>query len=83
MVGGFAPLSKLASFMLKVHRDIDMNQLAILNSFAEEFEPAPGDVQSIIECQQWAVSVEQYGVNYFFFDSTTQECRLYETQQAV
>ena len=46
---------------------------------AEEDEPSPGDVVNFEECRLWAELWTDDGVEFFHYNSTSEECRLYRT----
>merc|ERR1711862_324610 len=43
----------------------------------DSLEPLPGDTSSILECQETALTLIEYGVNFFAFLGDTEECQLY------
>ena len=50
--------------------------------FLEELDARPGGVSSIAECQLWGSIQASQGANYFHFDQTTEECRMFATMHA-
>ena len=50
---------------------------------SEEFEPLPGDLASIGECQEWAELAMEFGAAFFHYISTSEECHLYRNLDTV
>ena len=48
----------------------------------ESDEPPPGEVWTSEECRLWAELWTDDGVEFFHYNSTSKECRLYRTLQA-
>ena len=52
-------------------------------SSSGSLEPVPGNTSSISECQEIAILLQSYGVNYFVFFGDTEECQLYGELEKV
>ena len=61
---------------------LSFNNIYKLLAEGGEYDPAPGDVDSIAACQTVATTLEQFGAHHFHFDGNTEECMLYSTLQA-
>ena len=52
-----------------------------LISTSEDLEPAPGEVSSIDECQEWGRMVQSLGAEYFYYNGVTEECQMFSSMQ--